>query len=258
MTGGAALSRGGPTWEYAVASLGHALLFAAVGLVGQCTAAPEPLFAADEVLIVEMAGALPRTSRMVQKAERTPDAAVGALQAPAPPPEPAAPDALRFKTPDAPPVKGDPAADRAREQLLNELRKQAALKDLSAPLGDEDRAAASPDGVEGAEYTGGSGRPTDPELAAWVAKARQKVGDNWHPLRSLAQSNPTLTVEVAVPVDGDGRIVGEPTVRKSSGNASFDEAGRRAVLQTGTLPPLPGPYAGGITATLRFVAKEAL
>lgn len=244
----------GPTWEVPLATLVHAAGFALVALVGQCTSAPAPLFKPEDVLVVEMAGELPRTSRMVQKAERTPDVAAGAVPTPA---EPIPPDQMALRDPKKE-AAGDPAADRAREALIRELQKQAALKDLTAPLGDEDRAAASPDGVEGAEATFGSGRPTDPELAKWMAKARPVVQDGWKPLRATCAARPDAVMVIAVRVEGDGRVTGSPEVRTSSGDSSLDESARRAFLKASRLPALPAKFADGLAVDFRFACKDVL
>lgn len=246
----------GPTWEVPVVAVAHAAAFAAVALVGDCTGSPEPLFRPEEVLVVEMTGSLPKTSRMVQKAERAPDPTPG-VKAPspvAPPP----PDQMALRDPAQKPAPGDPKADRAREELIHELRKQAALRDLTAPLGDEDRPAASPDGVEGAEVSFGSGRPTDPELAKWWTSARPVVQGAWSPLRSTCAARPDAAVVVAAKVAGDGRITGDPRVLDTSGDPSLDESARRAFLKATRLPALPEKYAAGLDATFRFACKDVL
>lgn len=244
----------GPTWEVPLATLLHAAGFALIARVGQCTSASAPLFKSEDVLVVEMAGELPRTNRMVQKAERTPDVAAGAVPTPT---VPTPPDSMALRDPKRE-AAGDPAADRAREALIRELRKQAALKDLSAPLGDEDRAAASPDGVDGATAALGSGRPTDPELARWWASARPVVQDGWKPLRSICTAHPELVTEVGARVEGDGRVTGTPRVLESSGDVSFDESARRALLKSNRLPPLPAKFADGLDVTLTFACKDVL
>jgi len=245
----------GLSWEIPLSTFAHMVGFGLVAVVGQCTSAPAPLFKPEDVMIVEMSGAALLNSRMPQRAERTPDSAAGEVApSEAPPPNP---DQMKFQTPDAPPAKGDPKADAEREKLINEMRKQAALKDLSAPLGTTDRAASSPEGSANPDGATSSG-VHDPELARWVAKARQAVADHWHPLRATCLANPSLTTVIRAPVEADGRLSESPTIAQSSGNTSIDEAGRRAVESTGRLPPLPARFPDGLVGTIKFVCKESL
>ena len=248
---------GGLTWEIPVATFLHMVAFGLVLLGGQCTHASAPLFKPEDVMVVEMSGPALLDTRMPQRAERTPDAAAG--QDVAAPPEPDDPARMRFQTPDAPRTSGDPKAEAEREKLINEMRKAAALKDLTAPLGATDRAASSPEGSanpDGATSTG----VNDPETARWIAKARQLAGDNWHPLRATCAASPTLTTLIRADVDMSGKLTDRPEVAQSSGNTSIDEAARRAVEMTGTFPPPPAKYQGsdGLVGTFKFVCKESL
>ncbi len=245
----------GLSWEIIVSTFFHMVAFGVVALSGQCTHTSAPLFAPEDVMVVEMSGPALLETRMPQKAERTPDAASG--QDASALPEPTNPDQMKFETPDAPKTKGDPKADAEREKLINEMRKAAALKDLSAPLGATDRAASSPDGSANPNGATSAG-VNDPELARWVAKARQVTGDNWHPLRPTCLANPSLTTEITADVDGSGRITERPVIAKGSGNTSIDEAARRAVEMTGTLPPPPSRFPDGLKGTFKFVCKESL
>lgn len=247
--------RDGLSWEILASTFVHLVGFATIFLAGQCTHASAPLFRPEDVMVVEMAGPAQLQTRMPQKAERTPDQAAG-QDAPAPP-EPTNPDQMKFQTPDAPPTKGDPKADAEREKLINEMRKAAALKDLSAPIGANDRAATSPDGAANPDGATASG-VNDPELARWIAKARQLAGDNWHPLRATCMASPTLTTVIRADVSASGKVVSRPEVAQSSGNASIDEAARRAVEITGTFPSPPAKFADGVFGSFKFVCKESL
>lgn len=242
------------TWEIPVALLAHVLLAATVA-VGRCTSAEEPLFKPEETIQVALAGPPKNVTRMPQKAERAPDApkAPDIPKAPDTPPPPN-PSDMAFKTDQAPPVKGNPNAD-ALQKARDELRRRQALDNLSAPIGTEDRLASNPDGSEdaGSEATSGI---HDPELARWQIKAREAVSKNWHPLRSLCVANPKLEVLVAADLDANGNVKGPPTIKKKSGNTSFDEASRRAVEATGALPKLPPRFTDGLIATLKFTGKE--
>lgn len=240
------------TWEIPVALLAHVALAATVA-IGRCSSAEEPLFKPEDTIQVALSGPPKNVTRMPQKAERAPDApkAPDVPQAPDAPPSTNASD-MAFKTDKAPPVKGDP---NALQKAKDELRRRQALDSLDAPVGQVDRLASNPDGSEDAGSQATSG-VNDPELARWTAKARELVGENWHPLPSICAANPGLDMLVAVELDANGNIIGAPTIKKKSGNASFDEASRRAVEATGALPKLPARFTHGLTATLKFTGKE--
>lgn len=249
MPQGASLS-----WEIPLAAFGHAVIFAVVTLA-RCSGGEEPLFKPQETIQVALAGPPKNVTRMPQKAERAPDAprAPDVPKAPDTPPPPNTSD-MAFKTPDAPPTKGNPKADLMQKKL-DELQRQRALQDLNAPVGTEDRAASNPDGSEegGPEATAGI---NDPALAKWQAEVKRRVEANWHPLLATCQANPSLAVQVAVKIDATGAPTETPRVVKSSGNVSIDESARRAVEATGRLPAPPAGY--NVTATNSFKCKEVL
>lgn len=242
-----------PSWEFLASTAVHVLGFAVV-VVARCGHdASEPLFKPDEVMVVEMAGPPKNVTRLPQKAERAPDPVAGTKGAVEPTPQKQSD--MAFETPDAK-TKGEQTNNTERERLLADMRRRAMLDNLDAPVGQVDRAASSPDGAGvGGEASAGV---HDPEMAKWVMAARQRVGANWHPLLAICQKEPNLTVVVKVEVEPDGRRSGDPFVGTSSGNTSFDQAALRAVEMTASLPPVPAKYPNGITASIKFVAKEAL
>lgn len=247
---------GGPsiTWEVPAALFGHVFLAVFV-MVARCSSpSDEPLFKPQDTIQVALAGPPKNVTRMPQKAERAPDAPKAAASDPKAPPPPPTNSDMKFETPDAPKTKGDPNAD-ARQKAMDELRRRAAMQDLSADVGKEDRLASNPDGSAeaGSEATSGV---NDPELARWTQKAREAVGKNWSPLRSICLANPGLQVLVAVDLDAAGNVQGSASVKKPSGNTSFDEAARRAVESTGSLPKPPPRFTDGLIATLKFTGKE--
>ncbi|MDP2312527.1 MAG: TonB family protein [Pseudomonadota bacterium] len=243
------------TWEVPVALLAHVALFAIV-MVARCSSSSEePLFKPEDTIQVALSGPPKNVTRMPQKAERAPEAPKAAASDPTAQPPPPNPSDMAFKTPDAPKTKGDPNAD-ALQKTRDELRMRQALDNLSAPVGEVDRLASNPDGVEGDEGTTATSGLNDPELARWQVKAREKVGVNWHPLRSICVADPTLAVLVAVDVDANGTPQGAPTIKTRSGNVSFDEAAKRAVEATGPLPKPPARFTDGLIATLKFTGKE--
>ncbi len=216
-----------------------------------------PMVDPDEVLMEVSMLAMPKqTTAMPQKAERAPTPVQGE-------PEPVEVEPVVTNSdlvdPTLPPpdVKGQKTAkeDPDREKALREMRRQAALANLQpdAPLGTEDRARTSPDGVEGA--TGSSnGSVGDPVLAAWHEKIKGAVYPNFKPI----QTDAGLEVILAVTIDRAGSIV-STSVKKSSGNVSFDAAARRALEKTGAVPPAPPELMrkDRVTLPLSFTAQDA-
>jgi hypothetical protein len=241
------------TWELPAAAFGHALLFAIVTIARCGSGGEEPLFKPQETIQVALSGAPKNVTRMPQKAERAPDAfRAPSTDVKAPPPTPTNSD-MAFQTPDAPKTKGDPNAE-ARQKAMDELRRRQALRDLTAPLGDEDRLASNPEGVEGGSGANASAGVNDPALARWAERAKQQISANWHPL----QRDPNLVVVLLIEVEASGRQSAAPKVRKSSGSVSFDETARRAAETTPNLGRLPEKFPDGLAVELTFTLRDAL
>lgn len=258
-----AIARGeaGFFWELPLSAAMHVLVFATV-MVVRCQGEPSPPpFKPQEVMMVEMSGLPRQETPMPQKAERAPPPAAGAPEAPAPiEPPPTRQSDMVLKTPDAPKQKGNPEEDAKREQLIAEMRRRALIENLDAPIGTEDRMATDPNSTLSPEEAFGSsaGTPTDPAVARWSAQVQKLVRANWHPLLSICQQTPSLSVTVKVPLNAAGAMTGEPEIDKSSGNGSIDESARRAVQQTGNLPAPPENCAACLNAGLRFNCKDVL
>ena len=65
-----------------------------------------------------------------------------------------------------------------------------------------------------------------------------------------------MTSSIAFSAAIDFVVQGSASVKKPSGNTSFDEAARRAVESTGSLPKPPPRFTDGLIATLKFTGKE--
>lgn len=242
--------------EWPVALLAHGVAFAVLLFFQSFGGAPaEPLFKPDDVMVVSMSGPPKSDARMVQRAERAPDAVRGAARPNLEPPPPNQSD-MAFKTPDAPDTKGQADADLQRQKLLDDLKRQQLLKDLSAPIGTTNREASDPNG-SGDGSTASAGI-SDPETARWIKKVQDKVAPNWHPLVATCQANPKLSVILRVPMGPDGSVVGDLAVEQSSGNASLDQSALRAVQQTPNLPPPPAKYAGGVNGRVKFDCAQVI
>lgn len=238
---------GGPTWEIPAAGLIHLLGFGAVVIGQMIHPAEDKAFKEPEAITVEMIGSDAIKGPVIQSAMRTPDAPSG-VQSPTPPP-PVNPNQMTMNTPDAPKKTGDPVADaQAMKDALDALKRSQALKDLDAPIGDVDRPATAPDGGSGDGAT--QAGINDPELKAWIKASETALNQNFHPLPAYCKANPNLVAVSVVTVDAQGKISGDPKIKKSSGNPSIDDACLRAFALTGRLPPTPAKYASGLTPNL--------
>ncbi len=218
----------------------HALVVATVALA-RC-GDDAPLFRPPEPIIVELVAAS-QASRMPQRAERTPEPTRGTSNPEATPPPPN-PSDLAIPKEDVKGQKSD-----ARSSLVDELRKEALLRDLAAEVGADDRAATSAESTDGAGTVSRSG-VRDPALSRWVQAAQALIDKNFHPLPALCAANKSLLAEARVFVQPDGAIDGDAEVTATSGNGSFDGACKRAFAATGKLPPVPPNHPDGLDAVL--------
>jgi hypothetical protein len=239
-------------WEWPAALFAHVFVALAIWLVSLISVPAAPLFKPDDVMVISMSGP-PKSTGMVQKAERAPDAVRGAANPTAEPPPPNSSD-MAYQTPDAKMNKGQTNADM--QKILDDMKRQQLLKDLSAPLGTQDRAASDPNG-SGDGSTASSGI-NDPETAKWIKKMQEKVAPNWHPIMATCQANPKLTVFVTVPMLPDGSLDGDLSIETSSGNASLDQSALRAVQQTTNLPPPPAKFTSGVNGRVKFACSEVI
>jgi TonB family protein len=247
-----------PTWEIG-ASLGiHVGLIGMMWIGSFLDRNTDPLFDPRDVMLVS-AVALPKSlSRLPQRRERAPDPVRGhQKKADAPPIPPTASDMVRHDE-DAKKHKGetrvkDRTSDRA--DLLNKLKRDDLLRDLTAPEGTTDRSLTDPNGVDPKDAVigpVGSGRH-DPVLGRYVAACTNRIKPNWRPLPSTIAAHPEFEVRVMVLVDAKGTIT-KPRVLRGSGDSAFDRSAITAVMRTAKLPPPPPRYvaaaAQGVTITL--------
>lgn len=233
-----------PTWEWPVAGVAHVAVFAVVALAQCGTGSATPLFRPEDTIVVEMTGPPAEASRMPQKAERAPDVQKGSAEPDVAPPPP---NASELALPDAKKQVGAETAD-ARQALLDEMRREALLRDLDAPEGKVDRAATGTDAAGDGSVAQAGLR--DPELKAWVKASNTALAKNFHPLPAWCSARPDITANAAALVDGTGRITEEAVIVDSSGNASFDAACVRAFATTARLPALPAKYSAGLRGVL--------
>lgn len=239
--------------EWPAAFLAHVFAALMIWVANMVSGPSEPLFKAEDVMEISMSGPPKSDSRMVQKASRTPDAVRGS-DAVAEPPPPNQSD-MAFRTPDAPVNKGQKDADLQRQKIMDDMKREQLLKDLSAPIGTQNRQASDPNGSgDGGVASGGI---VDPEMAKWQHKIDQALNPYFKPI--ACRSFPTSKVGVAVTIDGAGVQTEQPTVAKPSGYSAVDSAGVRAVQQGGTLPTPPPRFASsGLSFTVTFECKNAI
>ena len=239
-----------PTWEVG-ASLGiHALLAAALFVGEYMTRPSKPLIDPTQVMMVSAVALPKQTTRMPERATRTPDppkvAAPTPTPTPTPPPPPTASDLVLHKD-DAPKPPSAPEAvpDRSqdRQELLRQAAKAQALKDMTAAIGDVDRPRTDPNGVDPKDAIFGSGTgKMDAEAAAWWGKARPLIWANWTPLPGTVAAHPDYATQVKVKVLADGTLA-DAEVYKGTGDASYDRSAVLAVIKTGKVQPPPAKYA---------------
>jgi TonB family protein len=182
-----------------------------------------------ELLALAPKGALTRPT----KASAPPPSA-------APPVEGAPP--VRVSDLTAPSEAPDPSTERdvsdprRLEQLRRELEMERLLGELDGAEGPVDRAAASPDGVEGATESLRGGAVGDPEFAAYIASLSKLFLAEFRPLPVLVGKG--YRVRVLVRVDSTG-VVSDVSIATSSGNASYDGSAERAARAVPRVPLPP-------------------
>jgi outer membrane biosynthesis protein TonB len=180
--------------------------------------------------------------------------------APAPPPEaapepPPPPKPKQVVLPEKPtaPKPPDKAKPKPREKEVFKEPPKKQEKDLDELLAemrgsDTTKPSASPAPTQApvdtaTATTGPTGTPSEgigeisPEEAAWRARVRQKMKGIWIvPPGFRTQQLQTLVV---VTLDGAGNIVGEPRIKKKSGNPWYDDSVMRGLAKASTLPAPP-------------------
>ena len=180
-------------------------------------------------------------------------AAPKAAPAPKPPPRPKvkvlpkkaptpavkAPVKPKPKPKPKPQPKPQPAAQK--KPRPEELSYDDALAKLRGELGEAPPAAVAP--VVAPSSAAGSvvgrGPVISPELAAWNRAVKQHVKTHWIMPAEFRESG--LVAELAIFVQGDGVIRGEPQLLRTSGNPYYDDNAIRALSRSSPLPPPPAP-----------------
>lgn len=80
--------------------------------------------------------------------------------------------------------------------------------------------------------------------AWWVRAAIAKVQDRWQRQNQFAE--PPQKPQLLVEVQRDGSLARIPMIEKTSGNALYDQAAVRAVMEASPFPKLPDDWAGNL------------
>jgi outer membrane biosynthesis protein TonB len=136
------------------------------------------------------------------------------------------------------------APEREYSDILEQLRAEAGEEAPPAPEVQEVASATAPAGG------GGSGRPVSPEVADWMRRARIHVRKSWVVPPGFRQQS--LATVVDVELDAQGNLLGEPEIRKRSGNPWYDDGVARSIRKAS---PLPAPPEAGVWNFV-FVSDE--
>lgn len=224
------------------AHVGVAVTAFVITVIAGYLAPKKPVIDVDRTMSVSMVSLPKSKSNMPERASRTPDQAAGTATPDAP--TPVRESDLAFQTDTPEPVKGDPNADKKREEMLAEFKRQQMLEDLSAPIGTTNRSASDPNGTGDFAMSGTVGDVNDPEYARYIRQIQQLFMQHFQPLASIAQANPDIVCTVQIQVDPATGQVTSYEITKGSGNASYDSAAERATQAVPKIPLPPAKYVG--------------
>jgi TonB family protein len=148
------------------------------------------------------------------------------------------------KVEDAKPVKKEAYAPK-QESLFGKSTKPVPKSETPAEPATSSEAPAgaavdqgfSLPGVGAAGVTGLEGG--DFPYTIYVNQMLAKVGRNW----ARPQAAGELLAQVYFVIERDGRVR-DAKIEKSSGNAAFDRAALRSIIESSPMPPLPFGYSG--------------
>jgi TonB family protein len=138
------------------------------------------------------------------------------------PPAPRVPDPPRVATLPAPAVTPLPAPTLAARPAVD-----------STPLGRPDSITATRGSI--------SLDVNDFPFTYYLRQIHGKIGEKWKPPTAATAGGERAVVLFEIGRDGH---IKEPSMEKSSGNALYDQAAVRAVLEASPFPPLPADFRG--------------
>jgi TonB family protein len=122
---------------------------------------------------------------------------------------------------------------------------------MKVPTGTAQTPGAASSGVQ---MQGQGGGDFASRYGWYVSSTIRRIEGNWDQLSldAVARNSQTLHCAVTFTINRDGSIK-DVHVTESSGNASWDTAGLRAVLGSNPMTPLPSDYSGSyVVATIDF------
>lgn len=197
---------------------------------------------APEAVEVELVRSLPAPQAAAVEPPPLPPAPEPKVE-PAPAPEPLKPDIKLQQekpkpAPKSPPVRND---DPLRE-LIKRDNEQQKTRDLAAALDREIAGAKASQAAVALNRARG----------AWGDKIAAKIKPQI--VRGNATGNPEAIYEITLLPDGS--VVGDPRLKKSTGNPALDDAIVRAILKSSPLPKPDDPNAFQRVLELRFRPLE--
>lgn len=158
---------------------------------------------------------------------------------PAEEPKPPAPDEMKLRREREEKERQQKEAEERKLREEEKKKRQAAIDRALDRIGDED---SPPEGhPEGSEH----GNTTDPtKLRAFENSLGLALREQFLVPATIPQSElRLLSCELGFEIGADGKVKGEPRIKRGSGNRFFDDAALRAVrsFQPGTPHKLPLP-----------------
>ena len=141
-----------------------------------------------------------------------------------------------------PKPKAQPKPVAQKKPRPEELSYDDALARLRGELGEAAPAVVAPavaPSQASAQATAGRGAVISPELAAWNRAVKQHVKTHWIMPPEFRET--ALSAELAIWVQADGALRGEPQLLRTSGNPYYDDNAIRALSRSSPLPPPPAP-----------------
>lgn len=145
------------------------------------------------------------------------------------------------------PVAKAPAKPRPKPAVKpkprpEELSYDDALAKLRGDLGESPPVVAAPTQAKATAHvaaTAGKGVVISAELAAWNLAVKRHVKSHWIMPPEFRESG--LAAALAIWVQPNGAIRGQPQLLRTSGNPYYDDNAIRALSRSSPLPPPPAP-----------------
>ena len=206
-----------------------------------------PTHVVPRAITVSLLSAVPAPPPAPKPAVKAPPKAPAPKAKPVPTPKPKPKVKVLPKKAPTPvaqaPAKPRPKPVVKRKPRPEELSYDDALAKLRGELGESAPVAPTPAPIKASPRvaaTAGKGAVISAELAAWTLGVKRHVKNNWIMPPEFRESG--LAAELAIWVQADGAIRGQPQLLRTSGNPYYDDNAIRALSRSS---PLPAPPAAG-------------